>query len=213
MNSPPGGVLVPPVPAGEVGDICVELIAPSIPGRYVGYWRLITPSTRINPGGVRFGQRLWIDIAVSDAADNVSDSKNNRSINSVDAKGNSIDNNENGIRVTAVPPISNGTTSVLPPISLSETPSANKTTEDVLEEAALEQAVQELTEGTNAALVAGEVEGPEERVDVADDPFKKWSLQLQQLSEMDFLDCERNISLLELEDGDVAKVVERLLLD
>jgi len=50
-------------------------------------------------------------------------------------------------------------------------------------------------------------------VDVADDPFKKWSLQLQQLSEMDFLDCERNISLLELEDGDVAKVVERLLLD
>mmetsp|Transcript_400 Transcript_400/g.518 ORF Transcript_400/g.518 Transcript_400/m.518 type:complete len:970 (+) Transcript_400:710-3619(+) len=68
MGCNPGGVLVAPLPAGSSGDICVDLTAPSAPGRSVGYWRLITPSTSVNPGGIRFGQRLWVDLAVSDSA-------------------------------------------------------------------------------------------------------------------------------------------------
>merc|ERR1712232_368659 len=65
MGSPPDGFIVPPVPKGEMCDVRVKLIAPTQPKRYVGYWRLITPSTESNPGGVRFGQRFWIDISVA----------------------------------------------------------------------------------------------------------------------------------------------------
>lgn len=146
MGSNPTGVLVPPVPAGEIADICVNLTAPSTPGRCVSYWRLITPSTSANPGGVRFGQRLWVDIAVA-------------------------------------PPEASKDAQV-PTEQPQEEPSAPPTT---------------ATENSNE---------PNQ-----DQLFQKWSKELQQLAEMDFLDWEKNIELLELDEGDVTKVVERLVLD
>lgn len=48
---------------GEECDITVDMIAPSKPGRYVSYWRLI------HPDGSRFGQRVWVDIIVSPQAE------------------------------------------------------------------------------------------------------------------------------------------------
>lgn len=57
--SAPESVLVPIVPAGEEVDISVSMVAPSVPGRYVSYWRLCAPE------GVRFGHRVWVDIQVS----------------------------------------------------------------------------------------------------------------------------------------------------
>jgi next-to-BRCA1 protein 1 len=53
-------VPVPPVePNGEI-DIAVDMQAPSKPGRYVSYWRLVAAD------GLRFGQRVWADILVAD---------------------------------------------------------------------------------------------------------------------------------------------------
>jgi len=51
-------VSVPAIEPGSEVDIAVDMTAPSKPGRYVGYWRLLTPD------GTRFGQRVWVDIIV-----------------------------------------------------------------------------------------------------------------------------------------------------
>lgn len=51
-------VAVPAVEPGNEVDIAVDMVAPSKPGRYVGYWRLAAPD------GTRFGQRVWVDITV-----------------------------------------------------------------------------------------------------------------------------------------------------
>jgi hypothetical protein len=51
-------VSVPPIDPGVEVDISVEMVAPSLPGRYVSYWRLASPE------GTRFGQRVWVDITV-----------------------------------------------------------------------------------------------------------------------------------------------------
>mmetsp|Transcript_11565 Transcript_11565/g.20535 ORF Transcript_11565/g.20535 Transcript_11565/m.20535 type:complete len:843 (-) Transcript_11565:137-2665(-) len=52
-----------PVPALDVGaqhDLELSLVAPSKPGRYVGYWRLAMGG----PSYLRFGHRLWVDVLV-----------------------------------------------------------------------------------------------------------------------------------------------------
>lgn len=55
----PESVAVPAVAVGGEVDISVAMIAPSVPGRYVSYWRLCGPE------GARFGHRVWVDIQVS----------------------------------------------------------------------------------------------------------------------------------------------------
>lgn len=55
----------------SVGDsVCVtaDLKAPALPGRYISYWRLVTPS------GERFGHRVWCDILVEEGSENGTDS-------------------------------------------------------------------------------------------------------------------------------------------
>eukprot|EP01102_Stenamoeba_stenopodia_P013707 TRINITY_DN447_c0_g1_i1.p1 TRINITY_DN447_c0_g1~~TRINITY_DN447_c0_g1_i1.p1 ORF type:complete len:428 (+),score=98.74 TRINITY_DN447_c0_g1_i1:181-1464(+) len=47
------------VPAGSEVDITLNLVTPSKPGRYVGFWRLRTSD------GKKFGQRLWVCIHVT----------------------------------------------------------------------------------------------------------------------------------------------------
>lgn len=42
---------------GEL-DIAVDFTAPELPGRYISYWRMASPS------GVKFGQRIWVLIQV-----------------------------------------------------------------------------------------------------------------------------------------------------
>lgn len=53
-------VVVPPVVANGEVDIAVDMTAPSVPGRYISYWRLC------GPDGKRFGHRVWVDIIVPD---------------------------------------------------------------------------------------------------------------------------------------------------
>jgi hypothetical protein len=52
------GVAIPQVKSGEEIDYSINITAPSIPGRYVSYWRMMTPDNR------RFGHRFWIDLTV-----------------------------------------------------------------------------------------------------------------------------------------------------
>jgi len=54
----PRAVLVGSVPPGIEVDLSVDMIAPTVPGRYVSYWRLS------NPDGSNFGHRLWVEIIV-----------------------------------------------------------------------------------------------------------------------------------------------------
>lgn len=39
-------------------DVAVDFISPELPGRYISYWRMASPS------GQKFGQRVWVLIQV-----------------------------------------------------------------------------------------------------------------------------------------------------
>jgi next-to-BRCA1 protein 1 len=54
--------LIPLAAPGEVVDVSVRLQMPDKPGRYTGYYRLSYGE------GARFGNRIWIDVLVSDSA-------------------------------------------------------------------------------------------------------------------------------------------------
>jgi len=47
------------VPAGSETNIAVALVAPTEPGRYVSYWRLVVP-----PHMRKFGQRYWVQVVI-----------------------------------------------------------------------------------------------------------------------------------------------------
>lgn len=68
LGGPATGVEVPTAQVNQVVDISVDLMAPAQNGRFVSYWRLITPD------GVRFGHRVWADIVVQEEADPTPDS-------------------------------------------------------------------------------------------------------------------------------------------
>ncbi|MCC7130501.1 MAG: transporter substrate-binding domain-containing protein [Anaerolineae bacterium] len=60
-NAPVAGnpvVVQNEVPPGGVYDIYVNILAPSVPGRYQSFWNLR------NPAGVQFGDRLWVGFEV-----------------------------------------------------------------------------------------------------------------------------------------------------
>jgi hypothetical protein len=52
---------VPATASGEEVELTLELCAPDMTGRHVGYFRLVSPD------GAKFGQRLWADIRVTDS--------------------------------------------------------------------------------------------------------------------------------------------------
>lgn len=58
MHGPTEGVAVPAVKLNQDVDVSVTLVSPETTGRFVSYWRLITPA------GVRFGHRVWADVEV-----------------------------------------------------------------------------------------------------------------------------------------------------
>lgn len=50
--------LVPATPANTELSLSVDFQAPAKPGRYTSYWRMV------DPGGLRFGHRIWVDAVV-----------------------------------------------------------------------------------------------------------------------------------------------------
>jgi len=55
-----GNIDVPEVQPGDEINVAANFVAPSLPGRYTSYWRLLNPQ----PHGSRFGHRVWADILV-----------------------------------------------------------------------------------------------------------------------------------------------------
>ncbi|GAV64616.1 PB1 domain-containing protein/ZZ domain-containing protein [Cephalotus follicularis] len=71
IQIPPGGVPVD----GEL-DIAVDFTAPELPGRYISYWRMMTPSVG------KFGQRVWVLVQVdSSLSDSFCDSLQSLNLN------------------------------------------------------------------------------------------------------------------------------------
>jgi len=71
LNGPERVVIKGDVLPGQEVEVSVPLITPNEPGRYVGYYRMVTPD------GVKFGQRVWVSFfvvknaAVASMCDNV----------------------------------------------------------------------------------------------------------------------------------------------
>jgi murein DD-endopeptidase MepM/ murein hydrolase activator NlpD len=61
----PNAVNVPAAAPGNTADISVNLVAPSTPGIYTGYWRLR------NPHGTYFGPTIWVQIDVQTSSNQV----------------------------------------------------------------------------------------------------------------------------------------------
>jgi hypothetical protein len=68
LSAPATGIDVPSAAPGESVDIAVPFVAPNVEGRYTSYWRLKAP----NAG--RFGHRVWVDIFVERASDEINSS-------------------------------------------------------------------------------------------------------------------------------------------
>ncbi|CAM9488910.1 unnamed protein product [Hapterophycus canaliculatus] len=58
LSAPPEAPIVGDVSPGEEATVSVDLVAPSQPGMYEGYWR------GRDSEGRRFGQRLWAKVMV-----------------------------------------------------------------------------------------------------------------------------------------------------
>lgn len=62
-------------PVNNELDIAVDFIAPELPGRYVSYWRMASPT------GQKFGQRVWVLIQVDAALKVTSEGINGLNLN------------------------------------------------------------------------------------------------------------------------------------
>jgi len=58
LNGPERVTIKGEVLSGQEVEVSVPLITPSEPGRYVGYYRMVTPD------GAKFGQRVWVSFFV-----------------------------------------------------------------------------------------------------------------------------------------------------
>lgn len=65
-------------PNAEV-DVSVNLVAPSKPGRYTGYWKMTTPEGR------KFGQRVWASIVVPGSGSGSSSSESDKEADKYEA--------------------------------------------------------------------------------------------------------------------------------
>jgi len=63
LNGPERVVIKGDVLHGQEVEVSVPLITPSEPGRYIGYYRMVTPE------GVKFGQRVWVSFVVRRESD------------------------------------------------------------------------------------------------------------------------------------------------
>mmetsp|Transcript_2598 Transcript_2598/g.3735 ORF Transcript_2598/g.3735 Transcript_2598/m.3735 type:complete len:749 (-) Transcript_2598:31-2277(-) len=152
MSGPLNGLEVPPLPLSAELDLSLGLVAPERPGRYVGYWRLMTGNQE------RFGHRLWVDITVKEP-------------------------------VTPTLPIA-------PPLPTFLAPPAAQP--PVIQYPNIDQ------------VLGNEVEAPQ-AVPTETPHYEKWAEQLQNLSDMGFHDFDKNVSILEEENGNMENVIPRLI--
>jgi hypothetical protein len=58
LNGPERVAIKGDIMPGQEIEVSVPLITPNEPGRYVGYYRMVTPD------GIKFGQRVWVSFVV-----------------------------------------------------------------------------------------------------------------------------------------------------
>jgi len=63
LNGPERVIIKGEVLPGQEVEVSVPLITPNESGRYVGYYRMVTPD------GVKFGQRVWVSFVVKREGD------------------------------------------------------------------------------------------------------------------------------------------------
>jgi len=176
-------VYVPSIEVNGEVDISVEMQAPSKPGRYVSYWRLVTPD------GVRFGQRVWADITVTGEKE-----KEEKKIEQVVPKP------MTPISVTPVPstPVPSTPTPLTPvPSTVPSTPPSTPVPSTVPSTPVPSTPVPSTQE------VIPEVVAPQSTEII--------SPQHQQLLDMGFFDKELNKKFLSKHNNDVIKTVQELL--
>eukprot|EP00026_Physarum_polycephalum_P005779 Phypoly_transcript_05817.p1 GENE.Phypoly_transcript_05817~~Phypoly_transcript_05817.p1 ORF type:complete len:560 (-),score=133.88 Phypoly_transcript_05817:71-1750(-) len=125
----PKAVLVGSVAPGAEVDLSVEMVAPSVPGRYVSFWRLC------GPDGSSFGHRLWVEIVVPTTSEV--------------APTNDI------IATPAAPEPAPAPAPIVPPVERNDAPAAPSVFDDVFNPATLATAARELLGDPFAALVFG----------------------------------------------------------
>jgi hypothetical protein len=62
MNGPDSVALPVNVPPGQIIDLSVNLVAPSTPGHYEGYWQMQSSDGRAFPSSPSVNQHIWVKI-------------------------------------------------------------------------------------------------------------------------------------------------------
>jgi len=208
---PDGRIIAP----GEEVEVSITLKAPSRPGRYVGHYRMAV-------GTHRFGHRVWADIVVTEQT---------KETPMVVAPVTNAVANDNSTEMTITPNVALAISASLMRDEQNQT--KNDTADDVeagsptfvmvdpLPESLLEidsngkqasvvPADDEVDTPPSYASVASptEPESPEPPVPPAP---HKWATQLTNLADMGFFDHEILTKFLDEENGDVQRVIEKLL--
>jgi next-to-BRCA1 protein 1 len=200
---------------GEEVDISVQLKAPTRPGRYVSYWRLMDRDTNH-----RFGHRVWVDftvvapkpvaVAVPVAAPTIvlTPAVVEPAVVVEPSTEVSSISQESALAVSAQ------LQQQQEPFVMVDAQEAAATAEPVVEPVVEPVAPAAVAPAVVAAVVAEVVDpAPVEPVEpvepVASTP--QWAKELEILGDMGFFDGDRLIPLLETHNGDVQRVIEAVL--
>jgi len=191
LSGPFKGVAVPPVAPQSTADVSVSLVAPQNAGRYVGYWRLVSPK------GERFGHRVWVDITVIPRS---------RS----EGKPSSVPSLQEQLSATARvgeeivrDVVDTGK------VVLGRTLSAITKRKEEAQAVGATEPPATNEEQTNEEQAAGAAEPPPTAAPASSK--SRWEVELTQLSEMGFYDFDENRKLLASHEGNLARVINTLL--
>lgn len=221
MMAPFAGVEVPSHPVGSTCDVSVQLRAPTKPGRYVGYWRLITAENQ------RFGHRFWVDVSVAGSfKDQVAAQVLDPFRQAMDAFGQRSTSTTSSverpsIRVSSTPPAdavpstADAAPMATPAAAEANAPEAAAVSEEEEELArvvptgvVLETPAPALSE---PIVVGHDVEAEQALEQVRQSMLATYETQLVQLAELGFFNLEDNCVLLERFHGSVQATVAHLL--
>lgn len=186
LGSPIGGVFVDPLEPGHVADLSVPLVAPVRPGRAVGYFRLITPDNN------RFGHRFWVDITVDGTIGQQIAAAVAQPFRTI---------SEQIIAAVQEQEMASHSGAVGTGTGTGTGAGATGAPDATMAQAAV----------ASASGPVGE-SNPQGIDNTANDQLlKKYSIELQSLADMGFLDVKENIRVLEMNNGSLENAIAHLL--
>lgn len=218
MMAPFAGVEVPSHPVGSTCDVSVQLRAPTKPGRYVGYWRLITAENQ------RFGHRFWVDVSVAGSfKDHIAAQVLDPFRQAMDAFGqrststSAEQQQQPSIRVSSTPPMSRSVAYAVatPAAAEANAPEAATVSEEAEEQARVVPTgvvLETPAPALSAPIVVGhDVEAEQALEQVRQAMLATYETQLVQLAELGFFNLVDNCVLLERFHGSVQATVAHLI--